>query len=560
MAELLPDAAAQLAVQLADLGEEFRRSVPGRMREIEGAFAALGERLDAAALLQLSGAAHRLAGAAGTFGHPALGDAAHRLEERVRHLDTNPAGCGGQDRAALQGLLADLQAAAAVVTAAAAVTGTAATTVDTAPGLPAAALPRPVFLVDEDSRLGAEIAEKLGHYGYQARFFPTPRAAIEAMREAPPDALVFDLGSPGGMLDKVLLAEARAIAPAPVLIVSARGDLAARLHALRAGGDAYLTKPLDIGALVDRLDDLLDKSDHRPARVLVVEDDPITGQALLAVLASAGILAELVGDPGQVLERLRETLPDLIVMDISLPGCRGDELVGVIRQVDVWQGVPIVYLSVEVDRDRQLLALEQGGDDFLQKPIAPGHLLRVVSARIERARRLRALMTRDSLTGLLNHARFMEQLDIEALRARRSGKPLSAAMIDIDHFKSVNDSYGHAAGDIVIKGLARLLQQRLRQVDVIGRYGGEEFAVLFPETSSDAARAVIEEIGRVFVGLRFRRPDGDFAVSFSAGVASVDQACQPRQLIEAADRALYDAKRRGRNRVEVATPCAGAAT
>lgn len=553
MAELPPDAAALLAAQLADLGDEFRRSVPGRVRAIEAAFAALGDHLDAAALHELSGAAHRLAGAAGTFGEEALGDAAHHLEELVRHLEANPAACDDESRAALQGLRADLQAAAVAVATAAPATA------DATSGWPAAPLPRAIFLVDDDPLLGAEIAEKLGLYGYQASLFATPRAAVDAMREAPPEALVFDLGSSDAMLEQALLAEARAIAPVPVLIVSARADFAARLHALRAGGDGYLSKPLDIGVLVDRLDDLLEKSDHRPARVLVVEDDEITGQALLAVLASGGILAELVGDPGQVLERLRDTMPDLLVMDMYLPGCRGDELVGVIRQLDAWQGVPIVYLSVEVDRDRQLLALEQGGDDFLQKPITPEHLLRIVGARIERARRLRSLMTRDGLTGLLNHARFMEQLDLEALRARRTGKPLSAAMIDIDHFKTVNDSHGHAAGDMVIKSLARLLQQRLRQGDVIGRYGGEEFAVLFPETPSDAARAVVEEVGRVFAGLRFRRPDGDIAVSFSAGVASLDLAGQPRQLIEAADRALYDAKRRGRKRVEVASTVTGAA-
>ncbi|MCP5249582.1 MAG: diguanylate cyclase [Candidatus Accumulibacter sp.] len=545
MPELAVAAAAELAAQLADLATEFQRSLPARLAEIELALAGLGNGRDEQALVELRGAVHRLAGAAGTFSQVAVGDAARRLAELLQQLLRAPSAARGGDlRAALQGALANLRAAVA-----AAVPAVARTAVE----LPGAPAPRRIFLIDGDTPPAAEIAERLTHYGYQARLFATPDEIVDAVRRMPPDALVFDLGSAGELLDGTLVARLRALAPLPVLVVSARTDIDARLHALRAGCDAYLTRPLDIAALVERLDDLLHKTDHRPARVLVVEDDPITARALLAILGSAGILAEVVGDPGQVLPRMQETLPDLIVMEMQLPGCRGDELVAVIRQVDAWQGVPIVYLSVEIDRDRQLLALEQGGDDFLAKPIDPERLVRVVGARIERARRLRSLMTRDSLTGLLNHARFMEQFEIEATRARRAGAPMSVAMIDIDHFKAVNDNHGHAAGDVVIKSLARLLQQRLRQVDVIGRYGGEEFAVVFPETPRDAARCVLEEIGRVFATLCFRRPEGNFTVSFSAGVASLEENDEPRQLIEAADRALYEAKRLGRQRVEVAT-------
>ena len=532
---------AGVAEQLASLSGEFRRSLPGRLGEIVAAFNALGEDWNEAALVTLRGVCHRLAGAAGTFGLPVLGETAREIEDQAQCLCTQPERRSDSARAALQALLTRLLAEISA----------AAPEAERPAPMPIAASRR-IFLVDDDRLLGTEIAEKLNQYGYEARVFEEPAAMLEALRSAQPDALVFDLMFPDGLLDQTLLVEARALAPVPLLVVSARDDLAARIHALRAGCDAYLTKPLDIGVLVDRLDDLLHKTDHQPARVLVVEDDEITGRALIAVLEGGGMRAELVSHPDEVLARLRDVLPDLVLMDMYLPGCRGDELAAVIRQIDAWQGVPITYLSVEADRERQLQALEHGGDDFLQKPIDPRHLLRAVGARIRRARRLRAMMTRDSLTGLFNHARFMEQLDVEAMRARRGGKPLSVAMIDIDHFKAVNDSHGHAAGDVVIKSLARLLLQRLRQVDVIGRYGGEEFAVVMPETSLRAAREVIEEIGRSFASLRFRRPAGEFSVSFSAGIASLDDYGGPRHLIEAADWALYDAKHRGRNRVEIA--------
>lgn len=548
MPELPADSAARLAAQLAELGEEFQRSLPERVRQIEAAVRVLREGWDEAALRELSAAAHRLAGAAGTFGHPVLGATALQVEELARRLESDPAARVDSAREAFARLLATLRAA---VDAGSALVGTVVGG-ESVPGLPSAPAQRQVFLVVDDHRVGEEVAAKLSPYGYQAGVFTTAAEMTAAWPRMRPDAIVFDRPGSDGMLDNALLAEARTLAPVPLLIVSARTDIEARLHAFRGGCDAYLSKPVDISVLVDRLDDLLDKHDHRPARVLVVEDDEMTASALVAMLHSAGLLAEAIGHPEELLGRLQEMLPDLIVMDMYLPGCRGDELAGVIRQMDACQGVPIVFLSIEADRGRQLQALEQGGDDFLEKPIPPEHLLRAVVARVERARRMRSLMTRDSLTGLLNHARFIEQLDIEVTRARRTGKPLSAAMIDIDHFKGVNDRYGHAAGDVVIKSIARLLQQRLRQVDLIGRYGGEEFAVAFPETTSAAARVVLEEMGHLFVSQRFRRPDGDFTVSFSAGVASLDEQGEARRLIEAADGALYEAKRLGRNRVEVA--------
>ncbi|MCF8150043.1 MAG: diguanylate cyclase [Burkholderiaceae bacterium] len=532
-----------VVAQLAGLSEEFRQSVPLRTGAIESAFAALKKDWDDEALLALRDAAHRLAGAAGTFGCNLLGECSRQIEELAQCLSAEPARRDEASREALSGLLAELRSAAAQLS----------------PVMSESDAPQPVadqnllFLVDDDLLLGAKIAETLGQYGYRVRVFESPAEMLDVLRTTQPDALLFDLMFPEGLLDRELIAKARALAAIPVVIISVRDDLEARLHALRGGCEAYFTKPIDIAGLVDRLDDLLHRTENLPARVLVVEDDEMTARALVAMLASGGIQAEVAGRPEEALARLRDVLPDLILMDMYLPGCRGDELAAVIRQIDTWQGVPITYLSVESDREKQLDALELGGDDFLQKPIARDHLLRAVGARIKRARRLRALMTRDSLTNLLNHARFLEQFEVEGMRAKRSGKALSVAMIDLDHFKAVNDRHGHAVGDLVIKSLARLLQQRLRQVDVIGRYGGEEFAVVLPETSAEAAQQVLEEIGLAFAGQRFGGADGEFSVTFSAGIASLDNINDPRQLIEAADHALYEAKRLGRNRVEIAS-------
>jgi diguanylate cyclase (GGDEF)-like protein len=162
---------------------------------------------------------------------------------------------------------------------------------------------------------------------------------------------------------------------------------------------------------------------------------------------------------------------------------------------------------------------------------------------------LRELMLHDSLTGLLNHTTVKERLEKELAQATRQRVPASLAMVDIDRFKSINDNYGHLAGDRVIKSLARLLQQRLRKSDLIGRYGGEEFLVLMNNTRGEDALALLEKMRHDFAELRHQSGEQSFKVSFSAGIASAAPGAHATALTETADRALYAAKNSGRNRI-----------
>jgi diguanylate cyclase (GGDEF)-like protein len=195
-------------------------------------------------------------------------------------------------------------------------------------------------------------------------------------------------------------------------------------------------------------------------------------------------------------------------------------------------------------------ALIKAGDDFLTKPISDNALIAAVFSRAQRARLLSNALSRDSLTGLLKHGDIKEQVGIELERAQRSGKPASVAMLDIDFFKKVNDSYGHAAGDNVIRALANLLRQRLRRVDSLGRYGGEEFLVVLPDCPAEQARRILDEIRQRFAELHFMAGEQQFSATLSAGIACTsDDSAQANDLLERADRALYAAKHGGRNQV-----------
>jgi diguanylate cyclase (GGDEF)-like protein len=238
-----------------------------------------------------------------------------------------------------------------------------------------------------------------------------------------------------------------------------------------------------------------------------------------------------------------------VLMDMYLPGCTGAELASVIRQFEHFVSVPILFLSTEQDTSKQLQALKLGGDDFLTKPISSEHLISAVSARLQRYGVLRSYVFRDSLTGVLNHATMKERLALEVEHAERERRALSFVMMDLDHFKSINDAYGHPAGDRVLKSLADLLKQRLRKTDIVGRLGGEEFGVILPGVEGDDAVRRLDDLRRAFSGVHQHAERSEFTVTLSCGIAQLHAGESAEELTVFADRALYHAKQSGRNRV-----------
>jgi diguanylate cyclase (GGDEF)-like protein len=239
-------------------------------------------------------------------------------------------------------------------------------------------------------------------------------------------------------------------------------------------------------------------------------------------------------------------------MDLYMPEVSGIELARMIRQIEEYVSTPIVFLSSEDDFSKQMEAMSLGGDDFLTKPIKAAHLVSMVVSRLERLRILRSYMIRDSLTGLLNHTTFNIYLNQQINRARRQNARMALAMLDIDHFKKVNDTYGHGFGDTVLKGLSRMLRQRLRKSDIIGRYGGEEFVALLLDVTPANAYRVMEDIRVHYSNLQHNTGSGVLKVTFSCGIATYPEFPAAAALSEAADKTLYQAKNSGRNKVLLA--------
>jgi diguanylate cyclase (GGDEF)-like protein len=295
--------------------------------------------------------------------------------------------------------------------------------------------------------------------------------------------------------------------------------------------------------------DLIQAQDQEPYRVLVVEDSRTAIAAIGNTLSRHGIDHRAVSNPEQLLDAVWRFRPDLVLMDMHMPRCTGVEATRVLRQLPSCQALPVVYLSSETDLGMQVAALRLGGDQFITKPFNPLLLTTIVKTKIERYREMQRSSQHDGLTGLFNHTASKMRLGQVVEAMRRDQDLLCVAMVDIDHFKSINDMHGHPVGDQVIRNLAWLLKSRLRASDIIGRYGGEEFIVVLRGVSMNDAVSVLDHIRMDFSSLAHAHAGGALHASFSCGMASYPEFTGEQELVDAADNALLRAKAGGRNRI-----------
>lgn len=414
----------------------------------------------------------------------------------------------------------------------------------------------PIYIALNNKEFANRIISQLDFFGFRSICFEKPENLIYASSQNKPETIVLDVDFGPGELSGIAAAEtlqAKHETPIPVIYLSEnKDDIHTRLRASRSGGEEFFYPTVDPGQLIEKIEHYTHASPQDPYRVLVVDDSQSQARYIDNVLKKGGMLPFTITDPMKILLALEEFQPEIIIMDMYMPGCTGMELARVIRQQYRFHSVPIIYLSAEDDLSKQLHAMSQGGDDFLTKPIDPKHLTSTIHNRGRRARSLLALMIRDSLTGLYNHTHTLHLLEQELNKARDKGQPLSFVMLDLDHFKKINDNYGHPMGDRVIKSLSLFLKQRLRKTDHIGRYGGEEFAVVLPNTGESDARTIMTDIRERFSNLPQPHGNQSFTVSFSCGIATFNHGKleeNAKELCEKADQALYQAKHEGRNTV-----------
>jgi len=298
-----------------------------------------------------------------------------------------------------------------------------------------------------------------------------------------------------------------------------------------------------------------------PGRVLVVEDDRVTREFLAGLLRGAGFEVQTLESGSGAVDLARNGKVDLVLLDVVMPGVSGIDVCRMIKSVTGDSFVPVILVTAKSDTTSRVEGLRIGADDYVCKPFDERELLARVEGmlRIKQMHdevataksRLQELAVRDDLTGLFNFRYLHTRLHEEFKRAERYREPLACAMIDVDGFKGFNDQYGHEIGDIVIKSVAERLTEALREIDVVARYGGDEFLVILPSTHFSGALTVADRTWRSVGERPFEVAGQQLRVTCSIGVAlypSRDVGSKD-ELLRAADAALYQAKDDGRNRI-----------
>jgi diguanylate cyclase (GGDEF)-like protein len=411
---------------------------------------------------------------------------------------------------------------------------------------------RLIYLCDDEPDQIDQLKHHLRCFGHEVIHFTDTDAFFCAVLARRPDAVIMDVHFPQGKtagtetLESLIRLTGEVI---PSIVLSSYSDFHSRLSAVRAGCHGYFTKPIKPLDLILAVDEITLPAEEEPLRVLVVDDEPEAADYHTLILEQAGMTVATVNHPADALAALERFSPDLLLVDMYMPVCSGEELASIIRQQLEHVGLPIIYLSTETNREKQISAMSAGVEAFLTKPVIPEELVSAVRLRAERLRMLRSLMSCDSMTGLYNHSTTTELINKALSLGHREESQHTLVMIDIDCFKKVNDTHGHLAGDQVIITLARLLKSRLRTSDIIGRYGGEEFVVLLKNIDVSATAELINTLRHDFSHVDYHAGNQQFRCTFSAGISHFPSQPSTDALRLTADKALYRAKHQGRNQV-----------
>lgn len=506
-----------------------------------GAHVVNGETAKLADVIALS---HQLAGSCGTFGFETLGEQARQIEQCALALQANNNVEDKQFKTLTQYIVkfnkSVKQRKKIPIT------------FDTKIVTPT--LSRSIWLLAINESLSKELELQLSAFGYEVTIFSSVKQCMQQLLHSQPSLIFASVQLPECI--KCIFSHTDFLAhiyekSIAFMLHSNKDEFDLRIAAVRHKAQAFYVSPVDTPTMIGRISELMACDMSTTGRVCIIDDDTLLAQRYALTLESAGIESLVITNVANMVEQILQFNPDLVLLDLNMPNFSGPELAGVIRQYDALKSLSIVYLSAERDEAKQLKAMAYGADDFLNKPISEQQLIESVKIRLNRSKVLRNLIEKDAMTGLLTHSTIQESVEQEFERAKRNHTTLSIVMLDIDHFKRVNDRYGHGVGDVVITTLANMLMQRIRRSDKAGRYGGEEFILVLPECSKICATNIAQTILDNFNTLVFHAGDEKFNCAFSAGVAcTAEEFESAEEMFNLADKRLYHAKSNGRNKVE----------
>lgn len=410
-----------------------------------------------------------------------------------------------------------------------------------------------VLVVDEDEAF-LDVVEHLGRQSNVAIIkAPSEGLAMNAALMHQLDAAIIDVKEDSQEKAFKLAIDLRSLPgydTLPLAFLSAE-KMRPSVEAAHVGASLHLDKPLDANALEAAVRHLVAIRQGGRPKVMVVDDDPDFTAKIAFDLRNDNLLVRTVHDPLKVLEALQEFPPDVMLLDVMMPGMNGFQVCQMLRGMPRWRDLPIIFITAEIHIEARVKAFTSGADDYLPKPVVTEELLARVRVRLEKSRLLKERSDKDTITGLLLRRAFVEQFNGMLADCERNNSVMSVCLMDVDHFKKVNDTYGHIAGDSVLSGFGQLLLRRFRVDDLRGRWGGEEFIIAFRREDKQTMCAAINRVQDEFSKITFESEDNrQFNVSFSGGIASYpDDGATLHELLSVADKRLYNAKHAGRRRI-----------
>lgn len=532
-------------LSLEDLTREYLHDLPIELEKIRSS---LGEAQSAGnpseSLSRVRLLSHKLRGTAGSFGLAALGDLMGKIEDKIKARETNFKKLPKEfwdtlDETIIQARKIANEASVQPID----------VVLDRQRLQETRAISRILVVADDVEFL--DTVEKVA----RQRLLEVLRCSTvgEVMRllaSKSVDAILIDLNPDEQKSFELIRAIRESTAePIPIAFVSGETELVDRLLAAHLGASLYLNKPIDPDTLEDAIQRLMILTSRERPKVLIVDDDIHFSRRVARVLMDKGMQTQLLSEPMNILEKLQEFCPDILLLDLMMPYISGFDICKMLRTTPRWQDLPIIFVTAQTGIETRIAAFSCGADDYCPKPLANEELVARVALRVERSRLLKERSERDPVTGLLVRRGFMDRFNAALAAAKRHKQSISLVLFDLDKFKSINDNYGHLAGDAVLAGLGRLMQKRFRVEDIRGRWGGDEFVLAFLGTDKKEAHRMMEGFLKEYSQIEFSGEHGEiFHAALSAGVSTYPgDRDNTYDLLRVADERLYEAKAQGRN-------------
>lgn len=407
-----------------------------------------------------------------------------------------------------------------------------------------------VAVIDDEASVGGAMCLMLEQFAYKTSLYDSIFAFEQSLNHGAPDIVLLDICMPNVTQQAVFeFAQQLNKRGIKVITCSSLFSFETRLQAVRAGVSDYAVKPINPYILVEKISKALKRNVSNAYQIVLLDDQESMGEFYQAVFSQVNVDFHFFQKAESLIAALEFLQPDLFLLDKVMPTVNGLEVAEMIRQDAKFDFAPIVFLTADEQLDTKLKVLAHGGDDLIAKTTPAPIVLEQVLARLERSAFIKSFVSKDPLTGVLNHGQIMEAANHQLRLNKRHQHHCALALVDVDFFKNVNDNYGHSAGDMVLNGLGQLLKASVRETDYVGRYGGEEFVILFVDCDAQQANQKLNSIREKCAKMRFVQDKPEILIRFSGGLVALQDFSSLPKAISEADKLLYLAKENGRNQI-----------